>query len=74
MARLFYERAAELGDGRGALQMGATFDPAVLDRAGIRSTQGDEREALSWYRRARDLGDAQADRMLKTLELQERSK
>jgi capsular polysaccharide biosynthesis protein len=67
-ARLFYERAAEMGDGRGALRMGATFDPAILDRAGIRGAQGNQPEALSWYRRARDLGDAEADRLVKTLE------
>jgi capsular polysaccharide biosynthesis protein len=68
-ARLFYERAAEMGDGRAALRMGETFDPAFLDRAGIRGTQGDHREALLWYRRAHDLGDAEADRLLKTLVL-----
>jgi TPR repeat protein len=67
-ARLFYERAAEMGDGRGALQMGATFDPAFLDRAGLRGAQGNQPEALWWYRRARDLGDTEADRLLKTLE------
>ena len=68
-ARLYYERAAELGDGRGALRMGATFDPAFLARVGIQGTRGDEGEALSWYRRARDLGDAEADRLLRNREL-----
>jgi hypothetical protein len=68
-ARLFYERAAEMGDGRAALWMGATSDPAFLDRAGIRGTKGDWAEARTWYQRARDLGDAEADRLLKTLEL-----
>jgi len=67
-ARLYYERAAGLGDGRGALRMGETFDPVFLERAGIRGTRGDAQEALSWYRRARDLGDAEADRLLKNLE------
>jgi hypothetical protein len=66
-ARLFYEHAAEMGDGRAALRMGETFDPAFLDGAGIRGTRGDQREALSWYRRARDLGDAEADRLLKSI-------
>ena len=51
-ARLYYDRAVEIGDGRGALRMGKTFDPAFLDRAGIRGTKGDKQEALSWYRRA----------------------
>jgi TPR repeat protein len=67
-ARLFYERAAEAGDGRAALRMGQTFDPAFL--VGIRGTQASRENALSWYRRARDLGDAEAERMLKKYELQ----
>jgi hypothetical protein len=67
-ARLFYERAAEAGDGHAALRMGATFDPAFLERAGIRGAKGDQREALSWYRRAHDLGDMEADRLLGKIE------
>lgn len=34
-ARLFYARAAEAGDGRAALRMGATYDPAFLEPARI---------------------------------------
>ena len=64
-ARLFYERAIEMGDGHAALRMGATFDPAFLEAAGIRGTKGDQREAVLWYRRARDLGAAEAERLLK---------
>jgi hypothetical protein len=67
-ARLFYERAAEAGDGRAALRMGQTFDPAFL--VGIRGTEASRRDALSWYRRARDLGDAEAQRMLEKYEPQ----
>jgi hypothetical protein len=63
-ARLHYERAAEAGDGRAALRMGATFDPAFLDQAGIRGAFVDPRQALTWYRRARDLGQAEAERRL----------
>jgi hypothetical protein len=55
-ARLFYERAADAGDGSAALRLGATFDPDFLNRAGIRGSTGDLAEALSWYRRASDLG------------------
>jgi len=61
-ARLLYERAVEAGDGRAALRMGATFDPAFLNQANIRSAFGDQRQAHSWYRRARDLGQAEAER------------
>ena len=67
-ARLYYERAAEAGDGRAALRMGQTFDPAFF--GGIRGPQASRQDALSWYSRARDLGDAEAQRMLKKYEPQ----
>ena len=57
-ARAFYQRAADAGDGRAALRMGATFDPAFLSRAGLRGTLGDLVQARSWYRRGFDLGAA----------------
>jgi hypothetical protein len=61
-ARVFYERAADARDGRAALRMGATFDPAFLSRAGLRRTFGDPAQARSWYRRALDLGAVKAER------------
>jgi hypothetical protein len=64
-ARLFYERAADAGDGSAALRLGATFDPGFLSRAGIRGTPGDPAQAALWYRRARDLGEAAAAERLK---------
>jgi TPR repeat protein len=67
-ARLFYERAADAGDGAAALRLGATFDPGFLARAGIRGIPGDPAKASAWYRRARDLGDAAAAERLKGLE------
>jgi len=69
-ARLFYERAADAGDGSAALRLGATFDPGFLGRAGVRGTIGDPAQASSWYHRARDLGNAAAGDRLKTLEQQ----
>ncbi len=71
-ARLFYERAADAGDGGAALRLGATFDPNFLDRAGVRGNPGDPAQAESWYRRARDLGNAAATVRLKKLERQPR--
>lgn len=62
-ARLFYLRAAEAGDGRAAMRMAVTFDPAFLDRANV-SGFGNPRQALSWYQRARDLGEAKATSQL----------
>jgi hypothetical protein len=67
-ARLFYERIAAAGDGRGALRLGASFDPAFLSRAGLRNLRGDAAEARSWYGRALDLGTAEAKRQLDSLE------
>jgi TPR repeat protein len=49
--------------------MGQAFDPAFL--VGIRGTRASRQDALSWYRRARDLGDAEAQRMLEKFEPQE---
>jgi CubicO group peptidase (beta-lactamase class C family) len=54
-ARVFYQRAASAGDGRAALRMGTTFDPAFLLRARLPHAFGDPAEARSWYRRAFDL-------------------
>lgn len=59
-ARLLYARAAAAGDGRAALRMGATYDPAFLDRVGIIGVLADQQQAISWYRRARALGEAEA--------------
>jgi type II secretory pathway predicted ATPase ExeA len=69
-ARLFYERAADVGKASAALRLGATFDPGILDRAGIRGIRGDPAQAASWYRRARDLGDPGAAAPLKDLDEQ----
>ena len=67
-ARLFYERAAEAGSGRGALQLGATFDPVILGYVRARSGFADPVQALSLYRRARDLGIAEAEQRIKRIE------
>ena len=67
-ARLFYERAADAGNGRAALRMGKSFDRAFLDSIGIYRMIGDRQLALSWYRRARDLGDTEAAQLLHKLE------
>jgi hypothetical protein len=66
-ARIFYQRAADAGDARGALRMGATFDPAFLSRAGMDGTAGNPKEARSWYQRAYDLGLTEADRRHKRI-------
>jgi len=67
-ARLYYERAVEAGDGRAALQLGASFDPLRLVLAGVRGVAGDPAQALSWYRRARELGMPEAEPRINSLE------
>ena len=62
-ARLFYQRASEAGLALGALKMAATYDPAELDRLGVK-VQGaipDRTEARKWYERARTLGAPEAE-------------
>lgn len=66
--RLFYERAIAAGDPQAALRLGATFDPWFLSRAGLRGVRGDVAVAVHWYRRARDLGAAEAETLLKSIE------
>jgi TPR repeat protein len=62
-ARLFYERAAEAGDGQGALRMGMTFDPLFLERSGLHGVRGDPAQAMSWYGRASALGNTEAEQL-----------
>jgi TPR repeat protein len=66
-ARLLFRRAAEAGDADGALSLGATYDPGVLARLGVRGIAPDIEQARSWYEKARDLGSADAPRRLKLL-------
>jgi hypothetical protein len=62
-ARLFYQHAADAGDGAAALRLGATFDPAFLGRAESRGG-GDRTMALRWYEHARALGNSNAELFL----------
>ena len=67
-ARLFYERAADAGEAQGAVRLAETFDPVFLDRAYLRGVRGDFAAALSWYRRARELGATEVADRFKALE------
>jgi hypothetical protein len=66
-ARLFYERAADAGDGESALHLGETYDPAFLARARLPGARPDAAAAARWYHRARELGVADAAILLKAL-------
>jgi hypothetical protein len=68
-ARLFFQRAAEAGLAAGALKVAATYDPAELQRLGVK-VQGaipDRNEARKWYERARTLGAPEAEERLARL-------
>jgi hypothetical protein len=66
-ARTLFRRAAEAGDAAGALAMGATYDPVVLAKLGVRGLAPDIDQARSWYEKARDFGSAEAPRRLQVL-------
>jgi type II secretory pathway predicted ATPase ExeA len=69
-ARLFYQRAAEQGYGPAAMSLAKTYDPIVLRQLGVRGAQSDRDAALTWYRRALELGDAKAEAPLQLLQRQ----
>jgi TPR repeat protein len=50
------------------LRLGGTFDPGFRARARIGRVQGDAAIALYWYRRARGLGNSDAEILLKKME------
>jgi hypothetical protein len=66
-ARLMLTRAAEAGDARAALTLGATFDPAVLRKLGVRGVAGDVAQARIWYGKAAEFGSGEASRRLEQL-------
>jgi hypothetical protein len=66
-ARVVFQRAAEAGDAMGALAMGATYDPIVLAKLGVRGIEANVEKARSWYQKARDFGSAEAPRRLEML-------
>ena len=66
-ARLYYERAADAGDAQAALRLGETYDPSFLALARLNGVRGDPVVAARWYRHARDLGNPEAEILLKSL-------
>ena len=68
VARLFYQRAAELGWGPAALALAGTYDPNELaQHTVLGGIQGDAALAVKWYERARELGAAEAAARLQRL-------
>jgi hypothetical protein len=66
-ARLVYRRAAEAGDASAALALGATYDPTVLAKMGVRGMGADIEKARSWYEKAKEFGSPDAPHRLEML-------
>jgi hypothetical protein len=66
-ARVLFERAAEAGDGTAALALGATYDPGVLAKLGVRGIAPDAEKAHHWYQKAREFGSPEAPTWLAKL-------
>jgi hypothetical protein len=66
-ARLYYLRAFAVGEGRGALGIGATYDPLFLRRFHLWTDRAEPTEARAWYLRARNLGSSEAESRLAKL-------
>lgn len=63
-ARLMLTRAAEAGDARAALALGASYDATVLRKLGVIGMPGDTAKARAWYEKAAEYGSPEATRRL----------
>jgi len=59
-ARLFFTRAAEASEVRGALAMARSFDQETLRTLPVYGLQPNPQEAARWYAKAKDLGPTAA--------------
>jgi len=66
-ARAYFKRAVEAGSGEAAVLLGATYDPAFIEKMGAQGIKPDLMEARSWYERAKQLGVADTDAKLAEL-------
>jgi hypothetical protein len=67
-ARLLLERAADAQEAAAALMLAQTYDAQVLGTRDVRNINADPNAARSWYRRAAQLGSAEAQRRLNQLQ------
>ena len=66
-ARLYYQRAADLGLARAAVLLAETYDPEELGRWRITGMRPDVKMARRWYEQALQLGAPEADARLRRL-------
>jgi hypothetical protein len=71
-ARLMLTRAAEAGDARAALALGATYDANILRKLGVIGVAGDLAKARTWYEKAAEYGSGEATRRLERFAQSER--
>ena len=62
-AQLAFRRLAEAGKADAALALATTYDPRYLVEHNLVGIVGDEAKARTWYRRAKELGSMEADRL-----------
>jgi hypothetical protein len=67
-ARLLYRRAAEAGNARAALTLAETYDPDVLETLGESGLAPNVGMARAWYKKAKELGSADAPARLERLQ------
>jgi hypothetical protein len=67
-ARLLLERAADAQEPTAALMLAQTYDVQVLGTRDVRNINADPNAARNWYRRAAQLGSAEAQRRLSQLQ------
>jgi TPR repeat protein len=65
--RLLLTRAAEAGDARAALALGATYDVSVLGKLAALGVVADAAKAKAWYAKAAELGSGEAVKRLEVL-------
>ena len=66
-ARLMFQRAAEVGDARSALALGASYDPDVLKKLGVFGVASNAVLAREWYAKASSFGSSEAALRIETM-------
>jgi hypothetical protein len=59
-ARLYFERAAELGDVRALIGLARTYDPVIFEQLGVLGMKPDAEKAMQYYLKARAAGSVDA--------------
>jgi hypothetical protein len=67
-ARLLFQRAAAAENADAAFMLGTTFDPRFIGRMGVVGMEPDVARAREWYKKAAELGSADASQQLATLQ------